>query len=385
MEIFNKKLKTYHAPPQRSTQEEIIREKEWIEKSDFVLRMLAEVPLIFFILNINRQVIFSNIILLKQLGYHSIDEVLGFRPGELFKCINASKNEAGCGTSRDCQVCGAVNAVLESDKLNTLVVKEARLTTVAGDINISHDYEVASKPFEWEGKRFFMVTLRNIDDLKKRERLEKTFFHDILNRTGILKGLTELLNTSKNDGKKNLLIEVLTREVAETVDDIIYQQRLMEAERGALQVDIDKINSFEVLENIKSEFVEFEEKKNKVIVIDYSSIEMEFTTDKVLLRRILGNMVRNALEAIEDGENIWIGASSTDKNIKFWVQNPGVIPQDIQSQIFQRSFSTKGKGRGIGTYSVKLFTEQYLNGKVEFISNKDEGTIFTISLPFSNH
>ena len=385
MDIKNNKAKTYHAPSRRSSIEEVITEKEWIERSDFVIQLLAEVPLIFLILNTNRQVIFSNTLLLKQLGYKNIDEVLGFRPGELFRCIHALKNKNGCGTSKHCEVCGAVNAVLESDKRNELVVKETRLTTSAGETFLSHDYEVASKPFEWEDKRFFIVTLRNIDDSKIRERLERAFFHDILNRAGILKGLTELLNISKREEKVKMLIEVLTKEVAETVDDIVYQQHLMEAEKGVLNVDLEKVNSFEMLENIKNEFIAFEEKKNKVIVIDYSSQDKEFSTDRVLLRRILGNLVKNALEVIEEGENIWIGSSTTKDYIKFWVQNPGFMPQGIQSQIFQRSFSTKGKGRGVGTYSIKLFTEQYLKGKVEFSSNEKEGTIFTISLPFHNH
>ncbi len=57
-----------------------------------------------------------------------------------------------------------------------------------------------------------------------------------------------------------------------------------------------------------------------------------------------------------------------------------IIPYDVQLQLFQRSFSTKGIGRGIGTYSIKLLTENYLKGSVNFISNENEGTLFTIEL-----
>ena len=52
-------------------------------------------------------------------------------------------------------------------------------------------------------------------------------------------------------------------------------------------------------------------------------------------------------------------------------------------QIFQRSFSTKGQpGRGIGTYSIKLFGETYLGGR-GFVSPAEapEGTTFSIVLP----
>lgn len=38
------------------------------------------------------------------------------------------------------------------------------------------------------------------------------------------------------------------------------------------------------------------------------------------------------------------------------------LPLLVQLQIFNRSFSTKGKGRGTGTYSMKLLTKRYLKG-----------------------
>jgi sensor histidine kinase regulating citrate/malate metabolism len=65
----------------------------------------------------------------------------------------------------------------------------------------------------------------------------------------------------------------------------------------------------------------------------------------------------------------------------FLVSNSAVMTKEIKSQIFQRSFSTKGVGRGIGTYSIKLFTENYLGAKVSFSTEKRKGTIFNIELP----
>ena len=57
------------------------------------------------------------------------------------------------------------------------------------------------------------------------------------------------------------------------------------------------------------------------------------------------------------------------------------MPRSIQLQVFQRSFSTKGAGRGIGTYSIKLLTERYLGGKVSFVSEDGIGTRFSCHLP----
>jgi signal transduction histidine kinase len=70
------------------------------------------------------------------------------------------------------------------------------------------------------------------------------------------------------------------------------------------------------------------------------------------------------------------------REIAIHVHNDGVIPRDVQLQIFQRSFSTRpGEGRGIGTYSVRLLVERYLGGRVGFISEPEIGTRFTVTLP----
>jgi len=54
----------------------------------------------------------------------------------------------------------------------------------------------------------------------------------------------------------------------------------------------------------------------------------------------------------------------------------------VQARIFQRSFSTKAvRGRGLGTYSMKLFGERCLGGEVSFGSATGTGTVFSIRLP----
>jgi sensor histidine kinase regulating citrate/malate metabolism len=91
-------------------------------------------------------------------------------------------------------------------------------------------------------------------------------------------------------------------------------------------------------------------------------------------------MLKNALEATPENEVVEMGVKSTKDGIMFWVQNPGVMPRDVQLQVFQRSFSTKGHNRGLGTYSMKLIAERYLKGKIDFVSKQGTGTNFFILL-----
>ncbi|MEZ4831367.1 MAG: ATP-binding protein [Caldilineaceae bacterium] len=63
------------------------------------------------------------------------------------------------------------------------------------------------------------------------------------------------------------------------------------------------------------------------------------------------------------------------------MHNQSVIPYVVQLQLFKRSFSTKGNGRGLGTYSMRLLTERYLKGHISFTSTQDDGTTFFVWLP----
>jgi signal transduction histidine kinase len=111
--------------------------------------------------------------------------------------------------------------------------------------------------------------------------------------------------------------------------------------------------------------------------------DKEIVTDETLLMRVLVNMVKNAMEAIPSGGSIILKTIDFGDHVRFSVFNNMYIARDVQMQIFQRSYSTKGPNRGIGTYSMKLLGERYLQGTVGFASTESEGTTFYIDLPVS--
>ena len=99
--------------------------------------------------------------------------------------------------------------------------------------------------------------------------------------------------------------------------------------------------------------------------------------------RILGNLTKNDLEATPEGGVITLWCRQEGRGLSISVHNEGVMPEPSQLQVFQRSFSTKGEGRGLGTYGSRLLAERYLQGEVSFSSTKAAGTTFTVSLPLT--
>ena len=65
----------------------------------------------------------------------------------------------------------------------------------------------------------------------------------------------------------------------------------------------------------------------------------------------------------------------------FWVRNRAVMPEATRRRVFHRSFSTKGPGRGVGTYGMRLLGEGYLGGSIGFRTREGEGTVFELRLP----
>lgn len=94
-------------------------------------------------------------------------------------------------------------------------------------------------------------------------------------------------------------------------------------------------------------------------------------------------MLKNALEASLLNSKVTLSVVKNESSALFSVHNNSYIDADTQLQLFKRSFTTKGVGRGLGTYSMKLFGEKYLKGSVWFESKQDLGTTFYIELPIT--
>ena len=119
----------------------------------------------------------------------------------------------------------------------------------------------------------------------------------------------------------------------------------------------------------------------KRVVLAAREAPIRASSDPVLLGRVVVNMLKNALEASGEGESVEVEIAYEGDRALLSVRNSCCIPRPLQLQIFQRSFSTKGRGRGIGTYSMKLLTEKYLGGEIGFSSDETEGTVFRLLLP----
>jgi len=376
--MLEKHIISEYAPYERASGKTIQRQSSLIDRLPVIKELFNAIPDIVLILNEQRQIVFSNQVLEDALSLDDRQTIYGLRPGEALNCSNAGINPGGCGTSAFCRTCGAVNAIVSSLK-GKKKTDECRISQKK--TGAAFDLRVVGTPFLLEQEPFVIFIITDISAEKRKNVLERTFFHDINNTLTNIMGCTQLLPISTPEEQEDL-IESLTLSTLQLQEEINSQKELIDAENGDLTVNLIPIPSLEFTKTIHMLFTKNELSNDKSIRISDNATDTLVVTDKTLLARVIGNMLKNALEASQKGDIIQMGCElDMDDDIRFWVSNQQFIPVDIQHQIFKRSFSTKGKGRGTGTYSIKLLTERYLDGSAEFSTSQNNGTVFSVTLP----
>ena len=368
---------TQYASAQRTDAGEIRRYSRKFQDTPLLKSLFDSVSDMVMILDRNRQLVYANRALVQWMGLDSQDTLIGKRPGEIVSCENAAVSDGGCGTTEHCSKCGAVNSILMSQR-GIQNVQECNITQLP-DLD-GLNFRVWSSPLDFEGYRYTIVSLTDISHEKRRRFLERIFFHDILNTAGGIVGFSKLLKTVKPERVEQFRDRIYDLSL-KLVEEIESQKQIAVAETGELVVHPMEFRSLGILQEVLESYQHHDVAKDKNIVIDPESQDTGFISDAVLLRRILGNLVKNALEASQSGDSVTIKANRETDRMVFSVHNSGFIPRDIQLQMFKRSFSTKGVDRGLGTYSVRLLTERYLRGTVSFSSSEEQGTTFMIRLP----
>jgi len=365
------------APAERATEEIVTRQSRLLAAVPFLQQLYDAVTDIVVILNPQRQIVFCNRRLAEALGVDDRRKLCGLRLGEAIGCHYARLSQGGCGTSEFCEACGALDAVLVS-QCGDESARECSILRDDGQEPL--DLLVRATPLELGEKRFSVVAATDISHEKRRKALERAFFHDLMNTAlGLMFAARELVGTPPERTEEAARrIQDVVRRLLEEVQE---QRDLAAAENRDLAARPVNIRARPFLEGLMRLYRRLADERGCRFVMAARSQDTLMKSDPTLLGRVLGNMIKNALEASGPDQTVTVGCKPAGGKVEFWVRNDGVMPRKVQHRIFQRSFSTKGVGHGLGTYSMKLLSERYLKGTVTFTSSPQRGTVFTASFP----
>ena len=154
-------------------------------------------------------------------------------------------------------------------------------------------------------------------------------------------------------------------------------------EEGKVRANYQQIPIKSVIEDVISELQAIT-KSNQEIVLDFAGQE-EYYIDKQMFRNILINLIANALKFSAENTVVDVTCHANENELMVRVKDQGIgIPEADQEHLFERFYRGQNasniQGTGLGLNIVLKYLEM-LNGKIDFVSEENKGTTFTLVFP----
>ena len=375
-------MPTFFAPAERADPASLKRDTERVLANPLFRAVQESMDGYLMILNRQRQVLSVNRQLLDDLGYATAECLVGKRPGEVIACVHSSEGPGGCGTSLPCSTCGAVLSILASQEKGCPVGGEC-LASVRRNSHVeSVEFRVRATPVKAAGDEYTVVVFNDISGAKRRETLERVFFHDILNTLSGLHGWSQLLRDRFDTIDARDAAEKIATLSDRVVREIRDQRELLRAESGELVVHRDLYPVAEILRMLQLLFAAHDAAEGKTLLFDTANTDEAFVlTDISLLIRVLTNMIKNALEASRPGDTVTVRLRRESERDVAEVVNTADVAEEIRDCFFAK-YATCGKqgGTGLGTYTARLIARVH-GGDVTLETGKGQGTVVRVALP----
>jgi signal transduction histidine kinase len=113
-----------------------------------------------------------------------------------------------------------------------------------------------------------------------------------------------------------------------------------------------------------------------------------FRLDSSLLRKILVNLLSNALKYSGENAVVTVRASCHTNQLLLSVEDQGIgISKEDQAHLFERFFRARNvstlPGTGLGLYIIAKYVE-LMGGTIALRSEPDQGTTVTVTIPYEN-
>lgn len=371
-------------PPEKAAPDVVARQARLLARSA-VADALERLPVLAVVLNRQRQIVYFNPGLPLLLRRDDGEGLIGLRLGEAIGCVHPQDCGEACGSTRFCRYCGAAKAIRSSLR-GVAATLECLITRRTDGALDALTLQAWTAPLSVGDESFVQASLLDISHEKRLRLMEMFFYHDLLNTASGIRGLCQLLRHDLPD-RFGADLDTLVNAAETLIDQIKFQKDLTRAERRELIVEIGLIDTQDVLRNVTEFYRRLPLARDKMIEAAPGSRSITLQTDRSLLLRCLGNLLKNALEASRPGDSVVVDCrplrpeGTSETWARFSVQSVAALSEAVRMQIFKRAFTTKGDGRGLGAYSVKLFVENYLGGRVWFESTPERGATFFIDIP----
>ncbi|MFP4023846.1 MAG: sensor histidine kinase [Thiohalospira sp.] len=268
-------------------------------------------------------------------------------------------------------------------------------------IQVKHElYKIAihQNNFILRGKKLKVVSMQNIsaeldkEELESWKKLMHVITHEIMNSVTPMKTLAYSLFDIYKENDKPKIIDKIDQT---TIDDTFLGlkalnnrvhglMRFVESYRKLYKIPEPVFNHFifgEIIDEIKQLFKNtIAEKKIK---LDFrGNNDIKLFADKSLLTQVIINLIKNAIDAVENSEKPEIIINNYQKIDEIIISisdnGKGMSSEELKD-IFVPFYTTKKDGTGIGLYYSKMIIYMH-KGIIKVSSQVNQGTTFSIHL-----
>lgn len=240
-------------------------------------------------------------------------------------------------------------------------------------------------------KERYILVLKNISDQKEIETLKEDFVatltHDLKVPIIAEANMLDLLLAEKFGeitDKQRIALNNMKASNNELIDLVQTVLETYKVNASGLTLYKDSFNLNEFLKGIIDEMSPIALHTENNINLNINK-NIQIVADITHLKRVVKNLIHNAISYGAAGTDIDINAYDTDNNVIITVKDYGKgIPEEDIKKIFQKYYSTSKKFRRTGT-GLGLFLSQQIikahNGTLEVQSEPDKYTEFRITIP----
>jgi len=237
------------------------------------------------------------------------------------------------------------------------------------------------------------------------ERLENSFenqrcfmadaSHELRTPLAIVRGESEVAISKPNRPAEELyeslaIVNDESKRLTRIVEDLF---TLARADSGHFKTNFKEIYLDELIADCLRKVRVLADKRGVSLNLD-APAEMPMSGDEQLLRRLLMNLLDNAIKYNHEGGRVSVSGESTINCYRITISDTGAgIPEEQKSKIFERFYradkarsrsqETLTSGAGLGL-SIAQWVAEIHRGKIELVSSDETGSVFAVVFPVEN-
>lgn len=255
-------------------------------------------------------------------------------------------------------------------------------------------FDIKFSPLWGANKRQMSGVIVAIDDVTEQYKLEQErkdreklaalgemsarVAHELRNPIMVIGGFLKRLKKNINDPQaRERYMEIVTREV-ENLENIVSEILEFSKEKRGIE-----LNTFDINDLVDEVVTLMEEKaaQQGITVEKILDPISEVTADRARIKRVLINLVQNAIEATPKHGKIRVKTLRESESFRVSVWNSGEpISEDIARKVFVPFFTTKTYGTGLGLAICKKIIEEEHKGRM-WAEPRVNGTDFSFEIP----